>query len=65
MSVTSARRTRTAVLAAALAFGVTLVAGVAPASAAVTSKDGSTVVSGGTLNGGTLNGGTLNGGTLN
>ena len=66
MKRTSARRTATAVLAAGLAFGVTVVAGVAPASAAVkTSKGGTTITTGGTLNGGTLNGGTLNGGTLN
>ena len=65
MSRTPARRS-TAVLAVALAFGVSLVAGAAPASAAVKiSKDGTAVVYGGTLNGGTLNGGTLNGGTLN
>ena len=66
MSHTPVRRTATAVLAAGLVFGVTLVAGVAPASAAVKiSKTGTAVVYGGTLNGGTLNGGTLNGGTLN
>ena len=59
MSHTPVRRTATAVLAAGLVFGVTLVAGVAPASAAPKSSTG------GTLNGGTLNGGTLNGGTLN
>jgi hypothetical protein len=64
MTCTAARRTGTAVLAAGLAFGVTLVAGVAPASAAAKSKT-PVVVDGGTLNGGTLNGGTLNGGTLN
>ncbi len=62
MSSTFARRSCTAVLA----LGLALVAGAAPASAAVKiTKDGTAVVYGGTLNGGTLNGGTLNGGTLN
>ena len=66
MSRTPVRRTATAVLAAGLAVGVTLVAGVAPASAAVkTTKGVVAVVTDGTLDGGTLNGGTLNGGTLN
>ena len=66
MTSTSARRTATAVLAAGLVFGVTLVAGVAPASAAVKVKGGTAVVvDGATLNGATLNGATLNGATLN
>jgi uncharacterized membrane protein len=69
MSRTPVRRTATAVLAAGLAFGVTLVAGVAPASAAPKVKSGTTttvgVVDGATLNGATLNGATLNGATLN
>jgi hypothetical protein len=65
VSRTPARRTSTALLASVLAVGVTLMAGVAPASAAPKVKGSVTVVDGGTLNGGTLNGGTLNGGTLN
>lgn len=66
MSRTPVRRTATAVLAAGLAFGVTLVAGVAPASAAPKVKGGTAVVvDGATLNGATLNGATLNGATLN
>ena len=64
MSRTPFRRTATAVLAAGLAFGVTLVAGVAPASAAPKVKSTAVVVDGATLNGVTLNGVTLNGGTL-
>ena len=61
MSRTSARRSCTLVLA----LGLTLLAGAAPASAAVkVSKDGTAVVVGGTLTGGTLHGGTLHGGTL-
>ena len=61
MSRTSARRSCTVVLA----LGLALLAGTAPASAAVkTSKGGTAVVVGGTLTGGTLHGGTLHGGTL-
>ena len=64
MSRTPVRRACTAVLAAGLALGVTLVAGVAPASAAVKTKTPAVVVDSGTTNGGTLYGGTLYGGTL-
>ena len=66
MSGTPARRRSTAVVAVALAFGVTLFAGAAPASAAVKVGKGSTpITTGVTLNGVTLNGVTLNGVTLN
>ncbi len=68
MSRPSARRTCTAVLATGLAFGITLVAGTAPASAAVKPKGNVVVVlepaTGGSLYGGSLYGGSLYGGSL-
>ena len=65
MTGTSVSRISAAVVAVSLAFGVTLVAAVAPASAAPRTTSGTVVVvDGGTLYGGSLNGGTLHGGTL-
>jgi hypothetical protein len=67
MNRTPASRICSALVAAGLALGVTVVASASPAAAATKPKVGVVVTdpaNGGTLYGGTLYGGTLYGGTL-